>query len=306
MLFEKYRPKKLDEIVGQERIIKSLKVMVRKNEFPHMLFVGPPGCGKTSTAYAFANELGISVIEYNASDDRRINVVRERIKRVAFSAGRRIILLDEADNMTSDAQHALRRIMEKCGENRFILTANEEWKIIDAIKSRCAIYYFEKLSDKDIMKIIAKILKGENVKLQLTDNVKKALLELIRFSNGDLRRIINILESMITSGRELTVANIKLYEKGLGYAVIKTALSGNWKDSLMMLRDMYSKGKLNPTGIVEELYDAVNQIDDDLVKAKLFISLADVERAIKIGCNPLIQLSGFLAKVWAVNYVPKG
>jgi len=151
-LTEKYRPKNWDELVGQDEIIKSIREALKNPiGIPHFLFVGPAGVGKTTTAYLIARELKVPIIEFNASDERGIDTIRTKIKQLASIRGKRIILLDEADNMTADAQQALRRIMERTMGTIFILVGNTEYKIIDPIKSRCAIYRFKKLSDKDVL-----------------------------------------------------------------------------------------------------------------------------------------------------------
>jgi len=156
-LSEKYRPKKLDEVLNQEHVIKVLKKFVERKDIPHLLFIGPAGVGKTTVAHALANELGWRIVEFNASDERGIQVIREDIKNIAFSRGKKIILLDEADSLTEDAQQALRRIMEKCvsAGTRFILTGNFEWKIIDPIKSRCAIFHFDRIPRELMVKRLA-------------------------------------------------------------------------------------------------------------------------------------------------------
>jgi len=305
MLAEKYRPKKLDEVVGQEHVIKHLKELVARRERVNMLFYGPPGCGKTSVAYAYANELGIPIIELNASDERGIQVIREKVKRIAFTAGEKIILLDEADSMTEDAQHALRRIMEKAEKagTTFILTANEEWKIIDPIKSRCAIFPFRKLTREEVLTVIIKVLKSEGVVVKLTDDVKQALLFLVDYVDGDLRKALNILETLITSQKTLTIENVKmLLPPRIATQVLELALQGRVEEAVKTLEDLYLQSKLNAPSVIDELYRAIKLLNaNPLVKMKLFEKLAEAERGIKIGCNPLIQLIGFIASAYAYS-----
>lgn len=299
-LVEKYRPKRLDEVVGQDDVVKRLKELVAKKTLPHMLFYGPPGCGKTSVAYALANELGFQVYELNASDDRGINVIREKVKVVSQLKGQRIILLDEADNMTAEAQHALRRIMEK-GVAIFILTANEEWRIIDPIKSRCAIFRFRKLTKPEILRVVVKVLKAEGVKLDITDEVKNTIYFLVDWADGDLRKILNTLETLITSKGELTVEAIKsLIPPDLALESLKLALDGRWEEALKTLEDLYLRDNLDVYSTIKSLYRAIGKLDVPIhVRLKLYDKLAETERGIKIGCNPLIQMSGFLASVFA-------
>jgi replication factor C small subunit len=305
MLSEKYRPKRLDEIVGQEHVVKHLREIIARRERVHMLFYGPPGCGKTSVAHAYASELGVPIIELNASDERGIQVVREKIKRIAFTAGEKIILLDEADSITDDAQHALRRIMEKAEKagTTFILTANEEWKIIDPIKSRCAIFPFRKLTKEEVLSVIVRVLKSEGVAIKLTDDMRQALLFLVDYVDGDLRKALNILETLITSNKTITVENIKmLLPPQIASSIIELALGGRVEEAVKTLEDLYLQSKLNVPTVVDELYKAIKVANvNPLVKMKLFERLAETEGRIKIGCNPLIQLVGFVASAYVYS-----
>jgi replication factor C small subunit len=305
LLAEKYRPKRLSEIIGQEHVVKHLSEIVARRAKVHMLFVGPPGCGKTSTAYALANELGIPIHEYNASDERGINVIREKIKRVAFTLGEKIILLDEADNMTDDAQHALRRIMERAEKagTIFILTANEEWRIIEPIKSRCAIFRFRKLTEEEVLKVLLNILKGESVDPKSIVASKEALMFLVRYVDGDLRQAINILETLITSGKTLTVESIKmLAPPKIASRVLSLALEGKVEEAIKTMEDLYISNKLDSKETIDDLYKAIRSLNvNPLVKLRLYEKLAEAERGIKIGCNPVIQLSGFLASAYAYS-----
>ena len=301
MLAEKYRPKTLDEVVGQDHVIKALKEMVKKGlPLPHMLFFGPPGCGKTSTAHALANELKVPIIELNASDERGITTIRSKIKRLAQTTGYRIILLDECDQMTEEAQHALRRIMEKT-HTTFILTANEDWKIIDPIKSRCVNFRFNKLSYQDMAKIVVKILRSEGVEVKLTPEVGEALNLLLDYTNGDMRRTLNLLETMITSTKSLTVETVKaLIPPSLAQEALELATKGDWEKALKKLEDAYIQSKLEPQITIENLYKAIARLEVPIhVKLRLYDKLAETERGIKVGCNPLIQLAGFLANAFA-------
>ena len=149
MLQRKYIPNSWDEIYGQDEIVETLRKYKNISELPHLLFIGSPGVGKTACAYVLAKELNVPLVELNASDERGINVIRDKIKTLLFTSGARIILQDEADNLTTDAQAALRRPMEQALQrtnNRLILTVNRSWKISDAISSRCSVFYFNSLS----------------------------------------------------------------------------------------------------------------------------------------------------------------
>lgn len=300
MLVEKYRPKKLSEIIGQPEVVKRLQELVNKGTYPHLLFHGPPGCGKTSAAYAFASEVNIPIVELNASDDRGINVVREKIKSIAFTASRKILLLDEADSMTSDAQHALRRTMEKSRYTVFILTCNELYKIIDALKSRCSIFEFRRLSDVDVASVLLKIIKHESVEVKSLEDVKEVVKIIVKYVNGDLRKAINILETSITSTRSVTYEGIKsLIAPNIVTVMLSKAVEGKWDEAFSLLSEV--RDNVEPFQSISLLYDAVSNLNVPIhVKLRLFDKLADVERNLKIGCNPKVQLTSFLATACAM------
>ena len=201
---EKFRPKKLNEIISQEEIVSSLKDVIKKKNIPHLLFFGPSGCGKTSTILALARELFGDkfwegrVIELNASDERGIKVVRDKIKKYAKNAVKlndnippwKIIILDEADNMTSDSQFALRKIMEDYSKvTRFCIICNYHHKIIETIVSRCSMFRFRPIPIKEIKNKLLSICQQENIHCS-----KKNIGKIIKISRGDLRKAVNLLQ----------------------------------------------------------------------------------------------------------------
>ncbi len=204
MLVEKYRPNTLDSILGNKKIIKFLKGFVEAGDMPNLAFTGKSGTGKTAAAWALSYELGCSpgspaFLELNASDDRGISVVREKIKNFAKTRaitphGWKVCLLDEADQLTKPAQQALRRVMERYFKSvRFIITANEKGKLSQAIKSRCPPYQFRGLHPSHMRTLLIRVEKGEG--RMMSSGVNDAIIKAV---HGDARMALNILEGLMT------------------------------------------------------------------------------------------------------------
>ncbi len=297
MLSEKYRPKTLDDVVGQKEIINTLKDYVKKGEFPHLMFIGSPGLGKTSTAYAFAHDINMPLIEFNASDDRTLEFIRERIKPIAMNADEKIILLDEFDAMTSNAQFALRRIMEETRTTHFILTGNNEGSIIDAIKSRCAVFRFRPIPKDDLVKTIVRILKSENVKFKSKEEVQEVINGIIELSEGDLRKTMNLLEQSIVGG-SINLDYLKLLTSpNLMNGVLELAIKGDLNNALKQLEDVYANLGLDYNIAFRKLYQSISSLDLRY-RAVGLMELARAEQAVRTGSNPLIQLSSVIARVF--------
>ncbi|PWY92251.1 P-loop containing nucleoside triphosphate hydrolase protein [Aspergillus heteromorphus CBS 117.55] len=222
---EKYRPNSLEDVSGHKDILATINKFVEANRLPHLLLYGPPGTGKTSTVLALARRIyGAKnmrqmVLELNASDDRGIDVVREQIKTFAstkqiFSmapsagpggslASYKLIVLDEADAMTSTAQMALRRIMEKYTANtRFCIIANYTHKLSPALLSRCTRFRFSPLKEQDIRVLVDQVVEKEHVNIQ-----PEAVDSLVRLSKGDMRRALNVLQACHASSIPLPMKN---------------------------------------------------------------------------------------------------
>ena len=208
---EKYRPDNINDIIGQKTILNCLKKMLKNNSLPHMLFYGISGTGKTSTILSLVKELYGSkktfmMMKLDASDDRGINSVREEIKGFAekktlFNKGVKIIILDEADSMTFDAQFALRRIIEKYSDTtRFCLICNYENKIIKAIKCRCVNFRFVPIKTKNIVKKLEEISIKENLEIK-----KESLKSIAQIAKGDLRKAINFLQSISMRSNKIDI-----------------------------------------------------------------------------------------------------
>ena len=303
---EKYRPKKLDDIVGQEEIVERLKSYVRAKSMPHLLFAGPAGTGKTTSAIALARELfgdnwRMSFHELNASDERGINVVRTKIKEYARTAapndvGFKIIFLDEADALTPDAQAALRRTMEKYSRTcRFILSCNYSSKIIEPIQSRCAIFRFKPLPAEAIKRRLKQIAESEGKSVE--DNALEAI---VYVSNGDMRRAINILQMSAAISDKIDEDTVY---KATGLAkredvenLVKTALKGNFMDARNMLQKLLVEFGLSGEDIIKQIHRILYELNiDDRLKVELIDRTGEIEFRMVEGANERIQLDALLA-----------
>lgn len=316
MWAEKYRPKTLDEIVNQREIVERLKSFVKAKNVPHCIFAGPPGTGKTTAALCLARDLYRDayrehIMELNASDERGIDVVRETVKTFARvrSIGEvpfKILILDEADNMTADAQQALRRTMERYTETcRFILIANYSGKIIEPIQSRCAPFRFTYLPKVEHDAFLKRIAKSEGV--TLLDDGLEAIFDVC---SGDMRKAINTLQAAASLGKPIT-AEIVYSVVGRAHPadvqkMVLTALNGDFTGAREQLREMIQKYGVAGTDIIRQIHTEIFRLNiPEPWKIRLADTVGEIDFRLVQGSNEEVQLSAMLARLVEAGYEMK-
>ena len=303
---EKYRPKTLDDVVGQKHVTPRLKSYVASRNMPHLLLTGPAGTGKTTCSLALAKEMfggewKGNFIELNASDERGIDVVRGKIKEFARTAPLggaefKIIFMDEADALTSDAQAALRRTMEKYSNIcRFILSCNYSSKIIDPIQSRCAVFRFQPVSKDDVRGFLMKIITAENVDIE-----EDAIEGLVHVARGDMRRAVNSLQVAASLNNRIDMDTI--YQvTGMANpeevkGMLEMALDGNFVGARDRLDEIMITYGLSGQDIIRQIHSSFFDLSiDDSEKVRLMDKTGEIEFRIVEGSNERIQLEALLA-----------
>jgi replication factor C small subunit len=303
---EKYRPDKFVDVVGQADIIKKVEALTNTLNIPHLLFAGPAGTGKSTLALITVKELfgedwKDNYLELNASDERGINIVREKVKSFARTKafGKvpfKIIFLDEADALTPEAQQALRRTMENYSQTcRFILSCNYSSKIIDPIQSRCAIFRFKLLEKKDVEKVIKKIEKSEKLE------IKPESIDMIyEGCEGDCRKVINILQSTASISPiispELVSTIISNAKPKDIRVVLDYSISGDFQKAREKLLDVMLKESISGQDVVKAIQKEIwNMPIEPELKVKLTEKTGETEFRIVEGSDPFIQLQSLLA-----------
>lgn len=310
MWVEKYRPLKLGEVANQKSIVDGIKNLIANAaEMPNLMFSGPAGVGKTTVALCIAREIlgdywKDYTLELNASDERGINMVRERVKmfaRYTTMASKipfKVIILDEADEMTGDAQTALRRIIEDSAKStRFILICNYLSQIIEPIQSRCVTFRFTNLKEEDVVTHLEGICKKEKLKYDA-----KALSLIYEATEGDLRHAINVLQAAASMGN-VNTANVNtavgISEKAKVGEIIKFALGGKFQDARTKLIELTKVYGMSERDFLKYANEEVQKLKTS--SAEVISALAECDYRLVAGAHPDIQLAALLAELGKIG-----
>ena len=315
---EKYRPDQIENIISHKDILNTLSTLMDKNNFPHIILYGPPGTGKTTTILAcakhmFGSSYSNMVLELNGSDDRGINVVREQIKDFSqsdlfsneiFNVNRKnhkLVILDEADSMTYDAQFALRRVIETyTSTTRFCLICNYSTKIIPSLQSRCITFRFSPIPVEDHVSHIKKIVELETMNLD-----ESVIHEIIRLSDGDMRKSINVLQSLfMTCGKN--VINMASLYKNIGYPhpkekqdIINKMLTLDLVSAYEFVKKIELSKSLSLNDILNDLviYIITHKVFTPIKKARILLALGEIEYYLSGNVNSSIQLGAIISVI---------
>lgn len=306
----------LDDVVGNEDTIDRLKVIAKDGNMPHIIISGMPGIGKTTSIHCLAHALlgpnyKDAVLELNASDERGIDVVRNRIKafaqkKVTLQPGRhKIIILDEADSMTSGAQQALRRTMEiYSNTTRFALACNQSNKIIEPIQSRCAILRYARLSESQLVKRLLEIINAEDVKY-----AEDGLAALIFTAEGDMRQAVNNLQSCVAGFSFVNGENVfKVADQPSPVsiqALLTACKNGNVDAALEKLREVWSKG-YSAIDVITTLFRVTKSMDalPEYLKLEYIKEIGMTHMIILEGVQSMLQLAGLIGRLCKLQMKP--
>lgn len=303
---EKYRPSKFEEVVGQQEIIKRVKSLTQAMNIPHLLFAGPAGIGKSTLALIVVKELfgptwKENYLELNASDERGIDVVRQKVKDFARTKAIgnvpfKVIFLDEADALTKEAQQALRRTMENYTNTcRFVMSCNYSSRIIDPIQSRCVVFRFKLLEKKDVSEVIKKIADREGLTMK-----EDAFESLYEASEGDCRRAINLLQATASISLSIDAEMVNMVISAAKPKDIKVvldyALAGDFVNAREKLLDVMLKESVSGTDMIKAIQKEIWNLEiDPEIKVKLTEKTGETEFRMIEGSDEFVQLQALLA-----------
>jgi len=305
MWIEKYRPKSLDTVISHTDIIGTIKRLVGQRKLPHLLFYGPPGTGKTTTMLAVARELNgeryqSMTLELNASDARGIDVIRNQIKVFAstkqiFRRGYKIIILDEADSMTSTAQFALRRVIEQYTRNtRFCIICNYVNRITPAVQSRCTRFRFAPLERSSIEERMLSIAKAEGVNM-----TTEGLKSIIKLAEGDMRKCLNVMQACHMAYNKVDKANVYLCTGDPTpediRSVFEALLNKPFKEAFDFIEHLAQERGMALIDVLTPLVPMVQGLDLSAgVLSYLYAELSDLEMRLARACNNAMQLGSLV------------
>ncbi len=303
---EKYRPQMFADIKGQNDVVSKVKAFVEQKNMPHLMFSGPAGVGKTTLALVIAKSIFDSgwrnnFLELNASDERGIDIIRNKVKDFARTKAIgdvpfKIIYLDECDALTKEAQQALRRTMENFTQTcRFILSCNFSSKIIDPIQSRCAVFKFKPLGKEDLVSVIDNIITKE--KLKVDNKVKEALYEI---SGGDCRKAENVLQSCAAISKNITEELIysmaSVAQPKEIKAILDLAVQNKFIDARNKLLNVMQNYGLSGLDVVKQIQKQVWGLDiDNTKKVEMVDKCGEIEFRMVEGSDEFVQLESLLA-----------
>jgi replication factor C small subunit len=308
---EKYRPRTLADMVGQEAIVPLLQAYARRRSLPHLLFAGPPGTGKTTAALALAHDLygeewRQNFLELNSSDERGIDTVRTKIKGYASTSGMgevgfKLLFLDEADNLTSEAQASLRRLMERYSQGcRFILSCNYSSRVIDPIQSRCAVFRFRSYSPSEVRLALERIAKSEGSTVEPV-----AYDRILEASAGDLRRAVNLLQLAATYANPVTEATVKdvattPFRDDIRQ-MIEIAIQGRFDEARQQLYRLFAERGASGEDILRSIHTFLPDLPETTIgrveKLRLLDYLGEIDFRLSEGASERIQLETVLARL---------
>lgn len=316
---EAHRPETLDDIIGHDKIVSKMSDWLQDDRMPHLLFAGPQGTGKTALVTAFARERfgedawRSNVMELNASDERGIDTVRDKIKTFARRGtvsdnSFKIIFLDEVDQMTSSAQPALRRIMEDYSDKtRFILSCNYLNQIIQPIQSRCTVFRVGRLSDDQIFSLLEKVAQQEGVDYQ-----EDQLWRLVDDAYGDARSAVNTLQSAVTDDvleDDNVDALVAVVDDNKVEELVDKSIAGDLDEAMRTLDTEIIKQGVDTQTLADSFLRVIKNKDEELphdARVKCIDKLAETEWRVVHGANPSVQFHSLLCNLNIARHLSIG